>query len=99
MKRQPNYSSEKSERLEARLSQAQKKLIQHAADLSGRSLTGFILTALQEAANKIIREHKVITLTTHESEQFVNALMTPPKPNNAIKKAAQRHHDFLEDAD
>ena len=52
-----NYSSEKSERLEARLNQTQKALIQHAADLAGRSLTDFVLSASQEAANKVIREH------------------------------------------
>ena len=55
----PNYSSEKAERLEARLSRQQKELIQHAADLAGRSLTDFILSASQEAANKVIREHEV----------------------------------------
>lgn len=91
----PNYTSEKAERLEARLSRKQKELIQHAADLAGRSLTDFILSASQEAANKVIREHEVITLRAQESENFVNALMNPPAPNLALQKAAKRHRDFL----
>ncbi len=95
----PNYTSEKAERLEARLSRKQKALIQHAADLAGRSLTDFILSASQEAANKVIREHEVITLTAQESENFVNALMKPPAPNVALQKAAKRHHDFFEQGD
>ncbi len=94
-----NYTIEKSERLEARLSRTQKELIQHAADLADRSLTDFILSASQEAANKIIREHEVITLTAQESEKFVNALMNPPAPNLALKKAAKRYSDFLERSD
>lgn len=95
---QPNYSSEKSERLEARLSQMQKKLIQHAADLSGRSLTDFVLKTLQEAAHKVIREHEIVTLTADESKHFVNVLMSPPKPNKALQKAAKRHREFIKKA-
>ncbi len=94
-----NYSNEKSERLEARLSLTQKKLIQHAADLAGRSLTDFILRASQEAANKVIREHEVITLTARESKNFIDALIAPPAPNKALQKAAKRHRDFLKDRD
>lgn len=90
-----NYKPEKSNRLEARLSRQQKELIQHAADLVGRSLTDFILSASQEAANKVIREHEVITLTARESENFVNALMNPPDPNLSLKKAAKRHRKFF----
>lgn len=95
----PTYTSEKAERLEARLSLRQKKLIQHAADLAGRSLTDFILTASQDAAHKVIREHEVVTLTARESVNFVNALMNPPEPNAHLKKAAKRHRDFFEQDD
>ena len=95
-KRQASYSNEKIERLEARLSRAQKALIQHAADLSGRSLTDFILSASQEAANKVIREHEVTTLTTQDSIKFAEALLTPPEPNKALKNAAKKHNKMLE---
>ena len=94
-----NYTSEKAERLEARVSQKQKKLIQHAADLAGRSLTDFILGASQEAANKVIREHEVITLTVQESKHFVNVLINPPTPNSALQKAAKRYRDFFKQDD
>lgn len=91
----PHYTAKKSERLEARLSWKQKKLIQHAADLASQSLTDFILTASQEAANRIIRENEVITLTAQESENFVNTLTNTPAPNLALQKAAKRHRDFF----
>ncbi len=92
-KQQPRYAKNKSERLEARLSQTQKKLIQRAADLAGRSLTDFVLAASQEAANKVIREHDVMTLTARESEHFVNVLLNPPAPNRALTQAAKRYRD------
>ncbi len=88
------YSEEKAVRLEARLSRVQKDLLQHAADLLGRSLTDFILTASQEAANKVIREHDIITLTVQESENFIQTLLNPPEPNAALKKAAKRYKKF-----
>lgn len=89
------YTSEKAERLEARLSRAQKELIQHAADLLGRSLTDFVISSIQEKAKKVIREHEVITLTAKESKDFVNSLINPPLPNAALKKAAQRYNTFI----
>lgn len=94
-----NYTAEKAERLEARLSRKQKELIQHAADLAGRSLTDFILSASFDAANKVIREYEVITLTAQESENFVNALMSPSAPNLALQKAAKRYRDFSDQGD
>jgi len=93
--RQMPYSPEKAVRLEARLSPEQKKLIQYAADLAGRSLTDFVISSSQKAANKVIREHEIITLTTKDSRRFVDALFDHPEPNAALKKAAKRHDEFI----
>ena len=90
------YSSEKNERLEARLSSAQKALIQHAADLQGRTLTDLVIEATQAAARKIIQEHEVITLTAKGTQVFVTTLLSPGKPNTALKKAAKRHQKFTD---
>ncbi len=90
-----SYKAEKTERLEARVNHQQKALLQRAADLSGRSLTDFILSASQKAANKVLREYEVITLTAKQSEQFVHALMNPPTPNLALQKATKCHRDLI----
>ena len=39
-------------RLEVRVSAAQKSLLQHAAALSGRTLTEFVVTSAQDAARR-----------------------------------------------
>ncbi len=88
------YSTEKAVRLEARLSREQKDLLQHAADLLGRSLSDFILNASQEAATKVIREHVIITLSVKESENFISILLNSPKPNARLKRAAKRYKKF-----
>ena len=89
-----HYSTGKAVRLEARLSHEQKELLQHAANLLGRSLTDFILSVSQEAANKVIREHAIISLTVMESDSFVSTLLNPPKPNTALKNAYKRYKKF-----
>jgi len=84
-------TSLKSERLEARISLKQKHLFQHAANLSGRSLTDFAISALQEAAKNIIQEHAIIQLSLRDQQTFVEVLFAPPKPNNRLLKAAKRY--------
>lgn len=86
------YSQAKSERLEARISLAQKELFQHAAHLSGRTLTDFIISALQEVASHVIRDHEVTKLSLHDRRAFVQALLNAPKPNKNLLKAAKRYH-------
>ena len=88
------YSEGKAERLEARLSREQKSLLQYAADLVGRSLTDFVLTVSQEAASKVIRDHKIIALTVKESENFTSQLQKSFTPNAALKKAIKRYRAF-----
>jgi uncharacterized protein (DUF1778 family) len=81
----------KRERLEARVSAEQKALLQRAADLQGRTLSDFIIGSAQQAAEEIIREHMVITLTAQDSRAFVEALLNPPAPNERLRAAAARY--------
>jgi len=81
----------KPERLDARLTPEQKALLQRAADLSGRSLTEFVISSAQAAAEEAIRTHQVIELTTRASEAFAATLLTPPPPNERLRAAAARH--------
>ena len=82
---------EKSERLEARITTDQKKLFQHAAQLSGRSLTDFAIVALQETAKRIIQEHEIILLSVEDQRLFFQALNEAPKPNKNLIAAAKRY--------
>lgn len=81
----------KKERLEARINSEQKNLFQQAADLSGRSLTDFAISALLEVAKRIIQEHKIIRLSLQDQHTFATALSKPPKPNKRLLQAAKRY--------
>jgi uncharacterized protein (DUF1778 family) len=78
-------------RLEARLSQETKALVQKAADLEGRTLTDFVISSVQAAAYKVIEQHQTLKLSLEDSEAFVNAVLNPPQPHEALKSAALRY--------
>ena len=85
----------KAERLEARVTTQQKQLLQRAADLSGRSLTDFVISVAQEAALKTIQEFGVVALSGADQQAFVRALVHPPEPNSKLRSAWKRYKKHL----
>ena len=83
--------SAKIERLEARVSKEQKQFFQRAADLEGRSLTDFIIQAIQAAAHQTIERHGTLRLSSRDQQVFVKALLNPPKPGMRLRDAAARY--------
>src|SRR6185437_10981294 len=57
----------KSARLQARLSPKQQELLARAAALEGRTLSQFVLTHAQAAAQKTIAEHRALALSAQDS--------------------------------
>lgn len=82
-------------RLEARISQETKALVQKAADLEGRTLTDFVVASIQAAAYKVIEQHQTLKLSMEDSEAFVDAILNPPEPNEALKSAALRYKQTM----
>jgi uncharacterized protein (DUF1778 family) len=81
----------KRDRLEARVSPEQKALFQRAADLSGRSLTDFVVAIVQAAAEETIRTHQVLQLSARDTERLLLARQNPPLPNEALRTAARAY--------
>ena len=80
----------KRKHLYVRLTRAQKRLIEHAAQLGGPSLTDFVAASTQQAAAAAINDHQTLALRREASEVFANALLNPPAPNKAALAAARR---------
>lgn len=81
----------KQARLEARVTKEQKALFQRAADLSGRSLTDFLLSSLQKSAEKVIKEKNILTLSERDQRAFAEAFLSETPPNEKLVKAAERY--------
>ncbi|MEI8054564.1 MAG: DUF1778 domain-containing protein [bacterium] len=81
----------KFSRLEARVSSEQKYLFQRAADLSGRTLTDFLIATLQDVSLRIIQEHEMLKLVDKDSQMFIQSLLQPPEPNDFLIRTAKRY--------
>ena len=93
--RRENSGEQKRARLDIRASAGQKKLIERAAALEGRSVSEYVLAHVQLAAEQTIQERQVITLTATESVQFIEALLNPPAPNAQLRAAWQDYQESL----
>lgn len=71
-------------------------MLKRAAKIQGRSLTDFVVTAAHDAAKRAIEEAYIIRLTLEDQRKFAEALINPPKPNAALKRAARLHAKLVE---
>jgi uncharacterized protein (DUF1778 family) len=81
----------KPERLEARITQEQKELFQRAADLEGRTVTDFVISAVQQAAIKTVQQHEVLHLSRRDSELLAEALVNPPSPSPSLRVTVEQY--------
>jgi len=74
----------KSERLDLRLSAAQRAVLASAASLKQQSLTEFVLTSTLEAAENAILDQTLFMLDKRSFERFEKALNEPAKVNKKL---------------
>ena len=93
LKRRSISRSPKQERLEARITPDQKRLIERAAELRGTTVTEFVVASAQQAATDTIKNFEVLTLRDEARRVFVNSVLNPPQPNEAARAAARRYKE------
>ena len=82
----------KLERLEARIRPEDKRSLERAAELSGRNLTEFVVSAACEAAQLTIQRYEGMALTdARDRKTFVTVMLAPPAPNDRLRAAAARY--------
>lgn len=75
-------------RFEARLTTKERAVIQRAADISGRSLSDFVVHAAHQAALQEIEHQVILRLSQRDSETLAAALDTEPsEPTAAFNRA------------
>lgn len=85
-------------RLEARISPDLHALLKRAAELQGRTLTDFVVSTVQAAAQRAVEESELVRLSLADQQQFAAALLAPAAPAPALKRAAARRRALLRDA-
>ncbi len=85
-----NTHKQKTARFDTRLSEEQKSFFEKAAHLGGyRSLTDFVVLTVQERAHEIMEKHNRIIASQRDCNIFFDALLSPEKPNKALRSAAE----------
>jgi uncharacterized protein (DUF1778 family) len=81
----------RTSRLEARIDPGVLSLVKRAAELQGRSVSDFVVTAAQEAAHKAIEEAGIIRLSAEDQVRFIDLLLNPPEISPAMLRAKEAH--------
>ena len=81
----------KEDRLQVRLDADTKRTLERAAIYRRKTVSQFVLGTALEEAERVIRDNEVSTLSDREWKRFYDALVDPPKPNAALRRAFQRY--------
>ena len=82
-------------RLEARISTELHALLKRAAEIQGRTVTDFVVAAVQEAAQRSISQAEIIQLSLADQQCFAQALLAPPLPVPALERAFARRRNLV----
>jgi uncharacterized protein (DUF1778 family) len=84
-------SATKNERINLRLKQSAKNLIERAATFEGKTVSNFILSSALASAEKTIHEHESIQLNEQDAQRFFEALAKPVRFNKKLTAALVEH--------
>jgi uncharacterized protein (DUF1778 family) len=82
-------------RLEARLPADIHALLKRAAEIEGRTLTDFVVSAAREAACRTIEETDIIRLSVEDQRQVADSILNPPAPTPALRRAFKRRRELF----
>lgn len=87
----------KRERLEARITSEQKRLLERAAAVSGQTLSEFVVGSARKAAEQTVRDCEVIALSERDSRALIDALLHPPAASPRLDRAIERYKAIMGD--
>lgn len=83
-------SALKKQRIDLRLTDDDKSIIEEAAAMSNQSITQFMVSSASERAVKVIEQHRRLVLSKESWNLVMDAISNPPAPNDKLKRAANR---------
>ncbi len=69
-------------------------MLKRAAEIQGHTMSNFVVSAVQEAAQRAIEQAEVIRLSQADSQSFAEALLSPPQPTPALERAFERRRSL-----
>jgi Uncharacterized protein conserved in bacteria len=84
----------KKQRIDLRLTDDDKSIIEEAAAITNQSVTQFMLNSASERAAEVIEQHRRVILNEESWAKVMDALSHPADPNEKLKRAAKRLQDM-----
>jgi uncharacterized protein (DUF1778 family) len=82
----------------ARIAPDALAIVKRAAEIQGRSVGDFMVAAAQEAAARTIEQTHIIRLSIEDQRAFAAAILNPPEPTPALRRAFRRHRELIKGA-
>jgi len=87
--------SNRTARVEARISPDALAVVKRAAEIQGRSVSEFIVDAAQQVAHKTIEETTVMRLSVEDQRLIMESILNPPEPTEALRRAFEAHRKLF----
>ncbi|MBT0721664.1 DUF1778 domain-containing protein [Tatumella sp. TA1] len=78
----------KKQRIDIRLNENEKSLIEEAAAFTNQTVSQFVLSSAARQASEVIEQHHRVVLDQENWNMVMNAIENPPKPNDRLLTAA-----------
>jgi uncharacterized protein (DUF1778 family) len=85
-------------RIEARIAPDALAVVKRAAEIQGRSVSDFVVSAAQEAAARAIEETQIIRLSVEDQRAIASAILDPPPPTPGLRRAAQAYRMLIKES-
>jgi len=90
-----NDTKSKNARLEARIAPDIHAVIKRAAEIQGRTLSDFVVSAARDAAIQTIEQTEVILLSQEDQKRFASELIDPTPLSPAMERAIKKHKELV----
>jgi uncharacterized protein (DUF1778 family) len=84
-------------RIKARIAPDALAIVKRAAEIQGRSVSDFVVAAAQEAAARAIEETQIIRLSVEDQRAIAAAILDPPPPTPALRRAVQAYRTLIKE--
>ena len=82
-------------RIEARIAPDALAVVKRAAELEGRSVSDFVVAAAHAAAKRAVEEAQIVRLSVEDQKRFAEAIIDPPTPSDALRRAAAAYRSLV----
>jgi uncharacterized protein (DUF1778 family) len=87
----PKTSSAKDSRIDLRITQEQKELLEKAAALKGVSLSAYTILHLLPLAQQEIAAQEKLVLSDRDRDLFMSTIENPPELQGKLKSAIEQY--------